>query len=474
MKEKRHLIEELESPGWALEEFEQAPLPDRRLRQRVASMAEDFAGHPGAPLPEACDTRAKLSGAYRFIENDFVRPQQMLIGHRQASLSRWARESLVLAPSDTTSFNFSGRSQTQGLGDISTKNQKKAQGLWLHSTLTFSAEGLPLGLVAARFWARRPNPGPRRDRHQVPFAEKESVRWRESWKACRGALVQLPQPNLWINIADMEGDIYEVFAAAQTQPTPRVELLIRSRHDRKLQDQEQRLWDHLAAQPLAGTLPVRVPRHENQPARHTTLEVRFAEVLLEAPSRKKGQNPLRLWAVEAREALAPQGVEPILWRLVSTLPINTVEEAIEKVRWYSLRWGIEVFHKILKSVCHAEDPQLGTAERLERVLMLDMIVAWRIHVLTMVGRQNPDIAASDLFAESEWKALHCYIHRERSAPAQAPQLGEMMQWIGRLGGFVKCKSTPYPGSITLGRGLARLNDLAEMWAIQNTIHEKIK
>lgn len=197
-------------------------------------------------------------------------------------------------------------------------------------------------------------------------------------------------------------------------------------------------------------------------------------MLLEAPSRKRSQKPLPLWAVEAREVAVPQGVEPILWRLVSTLPVTTTEQAIEKVHWYSLRWGIEVFHKILKSVCHAEDPQLETAERLERVLMLEMIVAWRIHVLTMVGRQNPEIAASEVFAQSEWKALGCYIHRRRAAPAQPPRLGEMMQWIGRLGGFVRCKATPHPGSITLGRGLARLNDLAEMWVIQNTVHAKGK
>ncbi len=154
--------------------------------------------------------------------------------------------------------------------------------------------------------------------------------------------------------------------------------------------------------------------------------------------------------------------------------MTTTEQAIEKVHWYSLRWGIEVFHKVLKSVCHAEDAQLQTAQRLERILMLDMIVAWRVDVLTLMGRQNPEISASEIFAESEWKALYSYVHRDRSVPEQAPRLGEMMQWIGRLGGFVRCKATPNPGPITLARGLARLNDLAEMWAIQNTDHAKIK
>lgn len=469
-----NFLERLESPGWALDEFAQAPLLDHRLNLRAAVMAADFARHPGAPIPQACETEAKTHGAYRFVENDFVRPQQMLIGHRQASLSRWAREAIVLAPSDTTSLNFSGRPQTQGLGEVGTKKVRRAQGLWLHSTLTFSVEGLPLGLVAARFWARRTRKSTRHDCRRRPFEEKESARWRESWKACRGALLQLSPPNLWVNIADMEGDIYEVFAAAQAQPAPRVELLIRSRHDRKLGNHEQRLWDHLAAQPLAGWHQVRVPRHERQPARQARLQIRFSEVLLQAPGGKRGRRPLRLWAIEAREVAAPQGLEAILWRLLSTLAVTTTEQAIEKVHWYSLRWGIEVFHKVLKSVCHAEDAQLQTAQRLERILMLDMIVAWRVDVLTLMGRQNPEISASEIFAESEWKALYSYVHRDRSVPEQAPRLGEMMQWIGRLGGFVRCKATPNPGPITLARGLARLNDLAEMWAIQNTDHAKIK
>jgi Transposase DNA-binding/Transposase Tn5 dimerisation domain len=474
MSRPKDFIDQLDRPGWATWEFELAPLMDRRLNRRAAIMARDFARHPGAPIPQACGTRSKTTAAYRFVENDFVRPQQMLIGHRQASLRRWAHEPVVLAPSDTTSLNYSSHPQTRGLGNIGSKKVPKAQGLFLHSTLTFTPAGLPLGLVAARFWARTKNSAHQPDRYHRPFRQKESARWWESWKACRGALVQLPRPNLWVNIADMEADIYEVFAAAQAQPDPRVELLVRSRHDRKLDAQEQRLWQSLASQPLADTMQVRVPRHGKSPARLASLQIRFSEMWLRAPRRKAGQGSLHLWAVEAREVAAPQGVELILWRLLSSLALSSAQEACQKVRWYAVRWCIEVFHKILKSVCHAEDPQVESAQRLERLLMIDLIVAWRIHVLTLVGRQNPDVAASELFGESEWKALYSYIHRDRSVPAQAPGLGQMMQWIGELGGFVKCKATPYPGSITLARGLARLDDLAQMWAIQNTIHAKVK
>jgi hypothetical protein len=469
-----NFVNELDSPGWAVAEFEQATIGDRRLDRRLVSMATDFANQPGAPIAQACDTKARRKGAYELIENDFVQPESILEGHYRASLERLGREPVILAPSDTTSFNFGHLTQTEGLGPISDKGHSKQRGLWLHSTHAFTPEGLPLGLIAAHFWARPEESTDKRDRHQKPFEEKESVRWRQSWQACQALRAQLPPSTLLVNIDDREADIYEVFAAALAQPGPRVELLIRSRHDRKLEDQEQCFWESLAGQPQAATLKVRVPRHQEEPARTAKLQIRFQAVLLKAPSRQAGAPALQLWAVEAREEHPPKGVKPILWRLLSTLPVTNAQEAIRLVEWYAKRWSIEVFHKIVKSVCRAEAHQNETVPCLLRRLMLDLLVAWRIQVLTQVGRHYPNLPASDYFAESEWKALYSYVNPKSPVATQAPSLGQVTQWIGRLGGFVKCKSNPHPGGITLARGLARLADLAAMWTIQETLHAKAK
>lgn len=467
MKANQDFIDALDRPNWAVTEFEQAPLVDRRLNRRLSALANDMARLPGAPIPQACQTGAQIQGAYRFLENDFVEPEQILIGHRQASLQRLAREPVVLVPQDTTSFNFSQLPAAVGLGPVGTKNQPEARGLWLHSTQAFNPEGLPLGLIAARFWSRPEASADKRDRHQKRFEEKESVRWRQSWESCQAVRAQLPAANLWINIADMEGDIYEVFAAVLAQPAPRVEALVRSRHNRPLADEEQRLWERLAGQPLANTLEVRVPRRNGQPARLAQLQIRFCEVCLATPTGKASQPSLRLWAVEAREPRPPKGAKPILWRLLTTLPVITAAAAIEKVRWYARRWGVEVFHKIVKSVCRAEAWQLETAARLQRALMIDLVVAWRTQVLTQAGRQNPALPATDYFTEAEWKALYVFLQHDDSFPAQAPSLGRMMAWVARLGGFVKCKANPHPGPITLARGLGRLNDIAAIWTILN-------
>jgi len=449
-------------------EFERASIVgDCRVNARAILMAGDFAEQPGAPIPQACGTPAKIKGAYNFIENDTIKPEAILMGHHRANLERMVEEAIILAPSDTTSFNFSNLPETTGLSGIGSKAPSGQRGLWLHSTHAFTPSGLPLGLIAARFWERPLEKTDTRDRHQKPFEERESARWRESWQACQELRQQLPDSTLLVNITDMEGDMYEVFAAALAQKGPRAEVLIRSRHNRKLEadPEAERLWGHLAGQPLAATLEVRVPRHEKQPARMATLQIRFCEVLLPGPTRKSDYPPLRLWMVEAREPCPPEAAEPICWRLLTTLPVTDGQEAIQKVRWYALRWNIEVFHKIIKSVCKVEAFEMETAERLKRAIILKALVAWRIQVLTQMGRQCPELPASDYFAESEWKALSAHMDPKRAVASTAPGLGQMMQWIGRLGGFVKCKSNPHPGPITLARGLARLTDLASGWEL---------
>lgn len=471
MRRRRDFVEELESADWASLEFKEATLGDSRLDKRLVSMAGDWAQRPGAPMAQALPSKAKLKAAYRFLENDFVQSESILLGHFVATMVRLEREPVVLVPSDTTSFNFSHLPRTQGLGPIGPKGFTNQRGLWLHSTQAFTPQGLPLGLIAAQCWSREGKATDRRHHTQKPLEEKESVRWRDSWEACQEVRRYMPAAMRLVNIDDMEGDIYEVFAAVLAQPAPRAELLVRSQFNRKLEQKDQRLWDHLARQPLAGTLKVQVPRHEQEPARLATLQIRFGPVLLEAPAHKRRQPPLQLWAVEAREEHLPKGAKPIVWRLLSTLPVTTAKEAMEKVRWYSVRWGIEVFHKIVKSVCRAEAHQMETARRLERLLMIKLVVAWRTQVLTQVGRHYPELPATDYFTPSEWQVLYSYIHPQQRLPTRAPSLGQMTEWIGRLGGFVKNRANPYPGAITLGRGLARLSDMAAIWSIQ---HAKTK
>lgn len=449
---------------WACHEFAHAQLPDPRLVQRLITLATDFAAHPTAPIPQACGCWAKSKAAYRFFDNDTVEPEAILVAHVQATVPRLSPHPVVLCAQDTTTLNYSTHPQTQGLGPIS-NNRDKTIGLLLHSTLALSPTGQPLGLLHARSWARSTRTFGRSSnaRNRTPRAQKESQKWMDSFLACQAVAWQCPHTTL-VNVADREGDLYDLFqqGLAPTQG-PRVHLLVRAQHDRRVAHPQQYLWDLLAAQPASARLKIQVPRQTGQPARLATLAIRFVRVTLQPPCLKEDQPPLTLWAVEALEMHLPKGAKRICWRLLTTLPVATVEAAVEKVRWYAQRWQIEVFHKILKSGCKIEQRQLETATRLRRVLMLDMVVAWRVLSLCKAARETPEGLASDWLSGEEWRALWCYVHGRARPPRRSPTVRQAARWIAQLGGFLGRRGDGEPGPIVVWRGLEQLRAITAAW-----------
>ena len=139
------------------------------------------------------------------------------------------------------------------------------------------------------------------------------------------------------------------------------------------------------------------------PARKATLEVSYGKVTIPAPDRGllKKCSSIKLSVVYAKEVNPPEGAEPIQWRLFTTLDISSSEEALECVAFYKQRWKIEVFHRVLKSGCNVEKHKQGTAESLKRVIAIDMVIAWRIMLLTMLGRECPEMPADLIFTQDE-------------------------------------------------------------------------
>jgi hypothetical protein len=459
---------------WAFTELGHAELGDDRRTDRLLMIATAFAQQPTAPIPQACGPGPATQGAYRFFENDDIDPEAILDAHHQATLERLRDHSVVLALQDTSTLDYSTHPHTQGLGPTGTRRQKTI-GLLLHSTLALHPSGLPFGMMHTAVRARDPKAaGSAKQRHSKPIAQKESRKWLDSLSACQQLASQCPE-TLLVNVADREGDLYDLFAQALA-PTddPRVHLLVRSKHNRRLAGEDRLLWDTVGRQPAAGELKVRVGRRGEQPARMATLSIRFHKVTLAAPTRQPNRPSLSLYAIQAREVHPPQGVAPILWRLLTTLPVTSAEEAREKVRWYAQRWQIEVIHKVLKSGCKIEQRQLETAARLERALAVDLVVAWRLLALCKAAREQPDEAVSAWLGQAEWEALWCHVHQETTPPTTPPGVRQAVRWIAQLGGFMARKGDGEPGPMTLWRGLHRLNDMTAMWRLCHSKKRKEK
>ncbi len=405
-------------------------------------------------MPQASGDWAATKAAYRFWDNPRVDPEAIGAAHRAATGDRLPADGPILAIQDTTSLDFTAHPATTGLGYLA---HPKHNGLWLHSTLAVSPAGVPLGLIDQRTWTRDPaTVGKRAQRRSKATAEKESQRWLDALAATEAALAA---ETTVLTVADREADFYDLLAAPRRRGS---HLLIRAKPRRRVRHVERLLGRAVRATPASGTLTVDLPRGDGRPARRATLTIRFVALEIAPPSthpHRKSLPHLAITAILVEEEHPPAGQKPVRWWLVTTLPIATLADAAEAVRWYTWRWLIERYHYVLKSGCRIESLQLETAARLERALATYAIVAWRLLWLTYQARRHPEASCESVLPREQWQVWHRVVHKTNTVPADPPGLREAVRQIARLGGFLARKHDGEPGVKTIWRGLRRLDDL---------------
>jgi hypothetical protein len=224
----------------------------------------------------------------------------------------------------------------------------------------------------------------------------------------------------------------------------------------------------MKAEPVGGWLDVAMPRRGARPARTARVQVRVAQVVLSAPKDSPLQ-PVSVWAVYVREVGERAEVnEPIEWMLLTTVKTESFEQACERLTWYSRRWGIEVYHRTMKSGCRIQDRRLDDAHSLKACLAIDLVVAWRVYWLTMVGRERPDMACNQLLSEEEWRVLSAWATGKTADTP--PSANQVMRWIGKLGGWLARGKHDNPGTTCMWRGLARLPNMVQGYVVALQIH----
>jgi hypothetical protein len=397
------LLQSLSQSSWWDQEMAGLDLGDRRLARRASKILEARWAKPASTFYGSFEGWTPAKAAYGFIEHSspLISLDSLLAPHAQATRTRMAAEPLVLLVQDTTGLNYTGLKQTPGLGPLGEGN---ARGLWLHSLLAFRPDGLPLGVLGVKCWARPPQQQAKRGPNAKGIDEKESVRWVEAL-ALGGQTARMMRQTQVVVLTDREGDIYEMYDQTQVGPF-NLHSLIRAQHDRNLEG-HQKLWTWMGAQPLGDTRTIDLPRHHGQPARKATVELRWSPITIDAPKVgcKTSWPALQLWAVWVHESEPPAGQEPIDWMLLTDLPITNAQEAWEKVQWYCRRWGIEEWHRVLKNGCEVERREFKTVENLRRVLAFDLIVAWRVMACLKAGRTHPELPATTFYTPAELAVL---------------------------------------------------------------------
>ena len=434
-------MEQKSELGWAEWELGHANLGDRRRTKRAVAIATARANQSDASLPQSLGSSAEVKAGYRFFENEDVEPLALIAAHKRRVVERVREADLdwVFAIQDTMHMEF---------GEVDA---------WAHTTMVADERRVPYGLMEQLVWTR-----PATKKSTTTHRKKRKAEDKESWKwisgiRAAGALQQAVSRSKVVCVGDRENDLYDAFAAAQENG---VELLIRSSQDRRItEDETLRLWEYVTGQPTIGESTVNIGRNSDRDARSAQVQVRSVKVTLQPPSRSKASRArpsLPAWAIHVIETDPPKGVVPIEWLLLTTVMTETLEEASRRVRWYAIRWLIEMFHKVLKSGCQIEERQFETLPNFQRYLAIDSVVAWRVLFLTVIGRVEPDMPCSAILEVEEWQTLFAYHHPKKPIPAAPPRLNDAVIWIAKLGGFLGRKSDGQPGTIVIWRGIQRL------------------
>lgn len=478
MKGRNKQTSSCDSSTWIENELEGSKFRDKRLGDRFCKLVEQLAENVGAGIPLACQDWANTKAAYRFLSNRYVKEDVILAGHLESTRERFeAINKPVLILHDTTEFSFQ-RSDPSSIGILKKlplrlkiedgcKKHYTTCGILMHSSLVVTTDGIPLGLAAVKFWTRDHFKGANSlgrsiNRTRIPIAHKESIRWLENLEQSTRLLAN---PKQCIHIGDRESDIYELFCAAEHNKT---NFLIRTCVDRLAGDGSSVVSEEISKTKVKGlhrfTLTNKYGDTEN-----VCLELKYSTLQLHPPVSKKKHYPeLVLTVIEARERSKPnKGREPIVWKLLTNLPVRSRSDAIEKLQWYAMRWKIETFHKILKSGCKAEESQLRNAQRITNLVAIFCVLSWRIFWLTMITRSAPDADPSLVFTGSEIELLDSLTKNVRRQKKRS--IGDFLLRIAKLGGYLARASDPPPGNTVIWRGMSRLTDIQFGFSLRGNI-----
>ena len=410
--------------------------------------------------------RAREVRFNRFLGNAKVTTARVIESWSQGTVTA-AEGRHVLAIQDTSGINFATTAQRRrGLGEIGHGN---THGVLLHPMLAVDAEsGSCLGLLSGEVWTRK---GRRTVSHdQRDLSDKESQRWIATALAAKPLLAKAAMVTM---LGDRESDIFALYASAAAE---QFHVIARSMHDRKLADASG-LYAASEDMAVIEQRPIVLPARAQRAERAAVLDLRFGAVKLARPQTRFLRHlpkSLPLTLVDVCEVEPQAGIEPLHWRLLTTHPVTTAEEAWRIVEWYKRRWLIEQFFRILKTQgFKLEDSQVGTAERLLKLVA----IAAKAAVITLQlvqardGRDHQPVRIAFDAAQVATLAAFNRNLEAQSKRLRNPHPPDSLAWaawiIGRLGGWDGYPSSKPPGPITMRNGLEYFHAAAAGWSLRD-------
>lgn len=452
------------SGNWRVQNFDNAPLGDRRRSRRWVQLATDMRARPQASLPASCRSKARLAGAYRLLSNPRVDPHAIPMPHRQRTAGQCAELPSTLCVQDTTQLDFSqraARGSIRGVGPMGSKDGG-GQGLVQHAALAVTPEGRMLGVLHQQWHCQHRTVAgqTRRDRRQ---RSTEADVWKQT--ALAVSKLDLGATRL-LHVGDRHSDVFDFMREIQACGHG---FVLRAMHDRYVDGDACRLWEKLESQPWVGHRKLAVTRRSGSPkqkraAREAELSIRFCGVSLQPPRndpRFSDAQPLSCYVVQVLERDAPQEGEALNWTLLCSEPITDAASAWQAVDWYTRRWVIEEWHRVLKEGCRLESAQLDDADDIKRLAAIQGPIAADLLSLRDLADHDDQADNPHALKALVSPAMLAVVAMLLGKRVEQVTPRQFWQKLAAEGGYLARKNDPRPGWKVLWRGWQTLASMAQ-------------
>lgn len=428
---------------WVKKQWQGAPLGDKRLEKRAVTIGEACLKTPDGTLPEKFGNWADTKGAYRFFDSESVTHEALQTVHNKNVVEiAGASKHMVLFIQDGSELLYNKHQSTYGLGPTA---DAYGQGIMFHTCLAVEwvkdSPPVTIGVAKQIPWIRPENSETKKSKEQT---EKESRVWLDTLKA----IGKPPIGSQWVSVGDRGNDIYEYIVGASDELW---DYVVRAKHDRTIliDGETKRLHQWIRSLEPKGEYELDLRSRGEKLLRKAKLKITWGQTVMLPPQNKRGKS-ISVTYVRAFDPTDPD----LEWILITSLKVNSIEDALLVVQIYEQRWIIEEYHKCLKTGCRIEDAQLKTGKRLLRLLGILGVIAAKILHLRDLSRQQPDRPAEELITKEVVEIV-----KSRYKLVGVISLSELWKRIAMMGGFLGRKSDGTPGWQTIWKGWLRIQDI---------------
>lgn len=472
---------------------------DNRLDKEYLNLVQEMSASGSAVINRACQKASDKKAAYRFINNENVTVRRItddLVCQTVTNVQQNGFKEVLVVQDTMETVRDCVVKRLQKNGRTVLECAQTHKGMRTHSALVLDAgTGVPAGFGYLQIWGRVPKPlaevkeedfrsdrkrqpsyyitdpetGETRYKYFIPVTERdsESSRWIDSAKIVRD---ELPDDVHIIMVQDREGDMYPLLTLpSQLKNT---DIIVRASKKRKViltDGKEQDIFKYTESAKVMHCYTIKVGKGPRRKGRDASVELRYGKMRIRRPhSPIYPEKWVDLYFVRVSEnKMTRSDKDPIDWLLLTSMPVESVEDAIRIVTYYRRRWFIEDFHRLLKKKGFGiEDMQVESPHAFEVNLAVCIKSAYEV-ALVKKGFDSGDetVPATMAFTPLELQIVS-RLNDEYNTPKKIyrnPYEKGSLAWaawaVACEGGWSAMPSQPKPGIITFKRGIDRIEKI---------------